>query len=950
MNHKHFGRVWARLWLGLMAFAVLGGVIRPALAASPESHLVVELRFFAQPFLLTSGATTEATRLMVRVSTQFWADGRQLSPDELAALAGHISFDDQAYRGHAILLAAPPAGAVSLAKVDSFGVIDLGMAEVSGLGVQAPAADIATMDAPVWLRDQRVVRLRFQPLRYDPVTGTTSVHPQILAAIALEDARPSSMLPRPDPYWEPIYQRALSNYQEGRRWRGMAPVAPDGLAGAAPLPVDSSWRLRVTVTEPGLYEIGYDDILRLGAAIGGVDPRRLQLFAGASALPCLVRGEGDGRLDPGDAVIFYAPPPATTSKYSSASVFWLVLGAENGLRVGQRSGAGQAPILNTFQERAHHEVQRLYFSSFPATEASDHWFWLSLRPARNGPGRQTISFPLDGVATGPGQARLRIHVWGQEEGVARVGLQIADYAVGAFGVSGRSASTSEFTIPHALLHSGANELTIEVSRTVTSTNSVLLDWIEIEHMRLYEAVEGRLAFDVGWPGRWQLWLAGLDETAMVWDVTDPAQPLVMVDVRAAGEEASDRVGFVSAGAAPRRYAAATALARRRADLAWAPVLDDLRDPDTRVDYLIISPETLLPAAQRLARHRAAHGLAVKVVSAEAIYDEFNAGEVDPQAIRSFLATALRQWRPPAPAFAVILGDATFDPLGYLGPPPVQVPGVFRLVDPWLGEVADENAFAAVSGADIVPDLMYGRLPAGSLTLAETLVDKITGYDALPVGAEWQRRLLLAADNPDGAGDFTTLAEDIADLAAPSLDLRRLYLTAYPNAERLRADLLSGWSEGALVVNYIGHGQASAWAAEQILNKAEAQSLQNRGRPAVVLAMSSLSGIFTQVGASSLLEDLLLMPEGRGAVGYVASTGYGISVGNALVNEGFLQAILVDKAALLGRAAIQGKLSLYTRGYDFTEYLTRLYTLFGDPAMQLPLSPWAQRYYLPVVTR
>lgn len=939
---------WLLVWTFLATLLIISSASRVAQAFSPDRHIVVDVRSFVEMNPVALAATSNAGTLAVKLSTQFWVGGRQLSPDELIALAPHLSFGDAANRGYSVLLAVPPMGGVSLTSVESDGAFILAAPDLVGQGALEPSATVATMRDPVWLRKQRVVRLRFHPLQFDQVAGTITLHPDILATIDLEDARPRVASLQPDPYWEPIYQQALSNYQDGLLWRGAPPSAPDGLAGPAPVPADSSWRLRITVAGPGLYEIGYDEIANLGMDVGAIDPRRFQLFDGASPLPCLVVGEEDGRLDPGDSVVFYAPPVLQPSRYIADRVFWLVLGSEAGSRAGQRSGAGQAPVLPTFLDTTHHEVQRLYLSNFPLSAASDHWFWLSLRPARSGPERQTLSLPLHGVASGPDKAKLRIGAWGQEEGIARVGLQLAGYAVGAFEVSGPVSSTHEFTIPHALLQSGANEVLIEVSKTVTSTNTVLVDWLEVDYIRRYEAVEGRLHFGVGWPGRWQVWLDDLDATALVWDVTDPARPVALTDVRPAGGDNPGRLGFVSEGAEPLVYETATAAARRPSTLAWAPILDDLRDPDSRADYLIITPDALLPAAQRLAFHRAANGLAVKVITTQTIYDEFNAGAVHPQAIRSFLSLALSQWRAPAPAFAVVMGDATTDPLGYLGPTPIQTPALLRSLDPWLGEVADENAYAAVAGVDIVPDLMVGRLPAGSQADAEQLVDKIILYDRLPWGESWQQRLLLPADNPDGAGDFTALAEEIAALATPSLEVTRLYLANYPNAGRLRADLLARWSEGALIVNYIGHGHPSAWAAEQILSKADAPFLQNQGRPAVVLAMASLSGIFTLPGGPSLLEDLILLPNGRGTIGYVASTGYGISVGNALVNEGFMDAVLADKADLLGRAALQGKLHLYTQGYDFTEYLTQLYTLVGDPATHMPLSPWSHRYYLPLV--
>lgn len=952
-NYRH---VSIRL---LLLITLAGGWHRAqAQTTSPEWHILVEPRSYVTVTVTSDTSAPPAQTLVVNLTTQFWSEGRRLSIEELLRMAPHIRFSDKTPRGHSVLLAVPPTGTVTLAQVNSGDIHALPAPTVAGQATtEGQASAAVTMNEPVWLREQRVVRLQFQPVQYDPSAMSVLLNPEITANLTVDNASPTAVLPRPDPYWEPIYQQVLSNYQDGLHWRRTPEAQPETLAGPAPTSTDSAWRLRVTVTQPGLYEIGYSELIQLGLDAGGVDPRRLQIFEGASPLPSLVSGEEDGRLDPGDTITFYAPPLSAPSRYAPERSFWLVVGAELGSRVGHRSAAGQAPILPTFQHKAHLEVQRLYVSSLPPAEGADHWFWLSLRPERSGPAQQTTSFTLPDVATGPTQAKLRIRAWGQDEGVAHVTLRIAGYPVGAFDVRGQAGVTREFSIPHPLLRSGDNEIVIEAAKVVSSTNTVLLDWLEVDYTRLYQAVAGRLRFNTDWPGRWQVWLDGLDDTAIVWDVTNPNQPVALTGLLGAGNGDEDiagadpgRVGLVSEAATTAVYETATAAARHPAALAWAPVLDELRSPYNRADYLIISPDALLPAAQRLAVHRAAYGLAAKVVTTQAIYDEFNAGQAHPEAIRAFLSIALRQWGAPAPAYVVLMGDATTDPLGYLGPPPAQVPAYLRLADPWLGEVADENAYAAVVGADIVPDLMLGRLPAGSLADAERLVDKIIAYDHLPIGESWQQRLLLAADNPDAAGDFTALAEDIATLAEPSLDVKPFYLADYQRADDLRAELLSSWNDGALIVNYIGHGHPSAWAAEAIFSKGDAPLLQNRDRPAVVLAMASLAGIFTQPGLSSLLEDLLLLPEGRGAIGYIASTGYGIAAGNSLVDEGFMAAILYSKVDTLGQAALSGKLQLYAQGYTYTEFLTRLYTLVGDPATRLPLSPWPQRFYLPLVGR
>ncbi len=938
------GRIVLQTALCLVLFITTLGWTSPLDAQTPD--IVIDPRFYAS-------ATSDGANIYVEVNTEFWAGDRQYTPAELAALAPHFRFVDHALRGYTALVATPPQGAIHISNIISDGETSLSW--LATTAQPSTATERAYLEgAPLWLRDQRVVRLRFLPVRHQD-DNSMILTPTITVQLTTDEPWPTPAPPRPDPYWEALYRQTLVNYRDGRQWR-RAPVSAvdtlqDRLAGPAPSADDPTWRVRVDIDHDGLHEIDYDDLAALGLHPAAIDPRRLQVYAGAQPIPALVVGEQDGSFDPTDSIVFYAPP--FFSRYSRAHIFWLVLQRGRGQRVAHRQATESGALaLPNFYDTHHAEVQQVYLSDFPNNDEDDHWFWAALRPGRNGATQKTFLVDLPGVASGPQTATMRVRVGGRETGIARVTLRIDGYTAATFDIRERALSTITVPFPHFLLRDGANEVVMEVSKVGDATNAVVLDWLEIDYVRRLVAIDGHIHLRVDWPGSWAIWMEELDATALVWDISNPLWPVMVDDVQIETAGASTtHVGFVSNSTTTADYQAATATARRDVRLTWAPALDDLRSPDNRSDYLIIAPDDFMAPAQRLAQHRAGQGLAVKTVALQTIYDDFNAGQPHPATIRAFLSYALSAWRAPAPAFVVLMGDGTLDPLGYLTPPPTGIPVFLRQVDPWLGEVADENAFVTVAGNDIAPDLMLGRLPVSSLSEAEQLVDKLIAYDRLPLSQPWQQRLLLVADNPDAAGDFPSLAEDMAALAAPSLNPTRFYLGQnYATSEALRTALVESWSEGALIVNYVGHGQPNAWAAEQLFGKNDVRRLHNQGRPALVLAMASLTGIFYQPGAQSLQEALLLAPDGRGAIAYVASTGYGIAAGNALVDEGFLQAILQNKVQWLGEATLHGKLYLFTQGYTYSEFLTSLFTLIGDPATHLPIAPWAQTYYLPHILR
>jgi len=71
--------------------------------------------------------------------------------------------------------------------------------------------------------------------------------------------------------------------------------------------------------------------------------------------------------------------------------------------------------------------------------------------------------------------------------------------------------------------------------------------------------------------------------------------------------------------------------------------------------VIIAPAALQSSAGALASYRNAQGLETRVIPLEAIYNEFNGGLCEPEALRMFLAQAHSHWQLP-PAYVVLAGQ------------------------------------------------------------------------------------------------------------------------------------------------------------------------------------------------------------------------------------------------------------------------------------------------------
>jgi hypothetical protein len=129
------------------------------------------------------------------------------------------------------------------------------------------------------------------------------------------------------------------------------------------------------------------------------------------------------------------------------------------------------------------------------------------------------------------------------------------------------------------------------------------------------------------------------------------------------------------------------------------------------DYIIIIHESFYDNILRLAELHRNEGLSVEVVKVQDIYDEFNYGVVQPQAIKDFLQYTYYYWKAPAPAYVLLVGDATYDYKDHLG---LGLKGHVptHLFESYYAsyQTSNDNWFVCVSGNDVLSDMMIGRLP------------------------------------------------------------------------------------------------------------------------------------------------------------------------------------------------------------------------------------------------
>jgi len=802
------------------------------------------------------------------------------------------------------------------------------------------ASDAFYPGAPVaigytgYMRHQPVAQVQFYPVQYNPLRGEVRLYRRVLAQITWES--PLSVATAgarwASPAYENLLRNTLLNYTALER-PPVAEVAPLVDASGTEVAAASSptATLKIGVTKDGLYKLTYSNLTGAGLDPSSIDPRTIKVSNRGTEIPIYVQGESDGVFDPTDYILFYGS--AITDIYTTRNVYWLTAGGSNGQRMSLRNGtlSGSAPLPAHFPVTLHAEKDKYYWQTMPNGEGQDHWFWGSKLSA---PELRYYSLSLRNISATTGTATVRVRLKGctdtsiNPDHHTRIylnGIKIDDQLWDGFSIYDHQASVS-----HSYLNEGSNTIRVEaVGDTGAPVDQLFVNWIEIDYWDTYVAENDELFFGAPAAGTFQYEVTGFSSNdVQVFDVTDPADVAIITDTITL----ADGIQFEDTAQPETRYLALTPAQRKSPASIEADQPSSWRSTSHGADYIIITHEDFYTSSLTLAGQRSiTSGLRVATVKVEDIYDEFNHGIFNPQAIRDFLSYAYHNWVAPAPIFVLLVGDASYDYRDLLSLNRTNYVSTQMIETDLLGQTPSDNWFVLVSGDDILPDMFIGRLTAQNISEAERMVDKIIHYEQNPPDASWNTKVLLVAD--DREPSFETISEQIADLLPHYYTTNKVYADDYPPGDPT-IDIANSINDGDIMVNYVGHGSVNRWGTWEggrIFLRSDITALRNTHKLPVVTVANCLNGYF--VGKNVSMAEEFLRRNHRGAVAVWAATGMGYSSGHRVLLREFYEAVFQDNAYALGAATTAAKIATYAQS-SFWGELVETFVLFGDPATQL----------------
>ncbi|HMO50500.1 MAG TPA: C25 family cysteine peptidase [Kiritimatiellia bacterium] len=814
-------------------------------------------------------------------------------------------------------------------------------------GVAIPAEfslseDEAPVSASIGRMGGRVfLRVAVHPVRVDSTRGRLLIIEELTARLVVSEEAPMVTAAAPAP--------AAPLSLLPAECAACPPPMPVGITPGVGLPGqffprrsvtnDVAWK--ITLTEPGIYRLTGQELAAAGVPATFRDASQLRITARDQVIP--VWRSTTGPMASNDWIAFYGA--AVSSEFTTQNVYWLTTGTPSPPVPAWNASTNASAVTMTSVWSLVEGVTgtNIYDFTFqPLDESHDHWFIARIpygtsvvaqfqtpQPVTNSLFRLEFDFfgaPPNTLTNVPDR-RSEIR-YGTNVLVRR------DYT-GTVRVTGTVATNV------SLPTNGVTTFTFAQTNLLPNVGDALLKSMRLCYQRrlvvptlpfFFNAATGAVNYRVEGFVSTNIWLV---------NVSDPFAPVQWTNLAVTAINGTNRLVFGQASAAG-SLAIFNATNHRSVASITLTRFRGLADVQRQADYVMVTPREFRTSAFRLLKHRFKNDLRVQVASPDDVYNEFSFGVKDAAAIRQYFGYAYHHYQLPRPAYALLIGNGSHDPLRktrHSDPefiPTVQFGSNFQ-------RTSFEQWFVTVDGVendgapDRLPDLMLGRIPATNELNLSRLVNKLIHYETATNGTWWMETALLVADKKDQgqAGDYGGFSESNTLIHLtnggfdPTFGISKSYLDASP-ASAIKSNINTIIHDGVHIINYMGHGSRTVWSLDNVWDINDASSRTNTTAYPIIVTFTCNTGAF-QLPASRSMAEAIIHAQHSGSAA-VAPTALALHTNSTVLADGFYEAFAVQRVPRLGMAMQEGRLRLWTFNKFARENM--FYAIFGDPAQQV----------------
>ncbi len=473
---------------------------------------------------------------------------------------------------------------------------------------------------------------------------------------------------------------------------------------------------------------------------------------------------------------------------------------------------------------------------------------------------------------------------------------------------------------------------------------------EIQYPRLFYPIDNSISFfsDTSFVGCYEFHIPNFNSKDIVGlDVTNPLKPKLLENISVVINTFSFRYYFQN-NEIKKFFVSSNFLRPDVVKISFPSYLFQ----QTNADVIIITHSQLLNSATKYKEFREkTTNYRFLIATVEDIYNAFSSGIADPTAIRNFIAYAFHNWEN-KPKYVVLWGDGHFDyknlstkQINYI--PAFQSPDN-PLVFDGIYSFTTDDYYVYVNGNDPLIDISIARIPVYDDKIGELFVSKLISYENSPDPSNWNSTILLTADDspttfypPSYDGNQHTYQSEILanGFVGKEFYQKKIYLVEYPvenvpNARKkplATQELIQSINRGAILVNWVGHGNPRVWAHEELFDRDKTISaLTNRNKLFFGIAATCDFARFDMIDAKSGTEELLFWEKG-GAIGIFSATRLVYVTDNASINQEFFK-ILFSRSSNGEYKSLGDVYYLVKQGKYYDN--DKKYLLFADPLLKL----------------
>ena len=634
---------------------------------------------------------------------------------------------------------------------------------------------------------------------------------------------------------------------------------------------------RFYVDTTGVFKLSKSFLQRLGVNVNNVDPRTIKLFGhGGRMIPysnavtypydvpenaIKFVGEADGEFNNDDYILFYAQGPKEyniekgthINCYTDKTYYYINVSSGNGKRIqpfNQPIGNVDM-IIDTFEDYQFHEVDDYNLVSLGRRWFGDKFDVDSSKSFE-------FNFP-DLVTTEP--VNLKVVFATSTTADSQINISVNNAAVSSLFIGGVSSPT----FANGSTYNGdvnVNSSTVSVGLDFDNLGnpSIIgyLDYIGVKATRklnfngeqfLFKNSDVATASGIG-----QYNITNTANLSEIWDVTDLYNVANFINV----DEAST-LSFTATLGSLKSYIAVsqsdyyvpkfdsqTSIANQNIK---GTIFQNTQGDFQDVDYIIVAPNNMLSHAEKLAQiNRNQYGLNAKAIGLNEIYNEFSSGNQDIGAIRNMVKYVYDNASSTENRikYLCLFGDGSFDYKDRIPNNTNVVPSWYSynsfslatsfVSDDFYGMMDDSEG--AMNTSDLL-DIAVGRILADTPQRAKEMVDKIESYYIKEAYGSWRNNFVVISDDNDSKllGELQETTNDIGDLVSqekPFMNVTKIHTDAFQQESSAGGDrypdvtneIVNAIDNGALVVNYFGHGGEEGLAEERILLKPDITEFRN----------------------------------------------------------------------------------------------------------------------------